>query len=598
MSRPGRRRHWTTTAAATLAVLVAPGVAQAATYSVAPAGGPCGAPADLACGSLVDAAAAATAGDVFNVARGTYDAATFSAPGVTITGVPGVAINGTMTFSGDAPGAPSRLQKVAISQPVGNAPGIDVSGTAGLQLLDAAVVSLNGDGIIITGGAANTIIRTLVVTGGQATSAVRVTSTNGTPDKGLLLESSLLTGGGAGLSANTVSNALQAGAGDIAITARHLTAAGSTNGIVLDASNAASLLGAPVGSIVADVTDSIALNNRTRRFAGIPANQAVINATRTIESADPNTLFAVPAGRNFRLRPGSAAIDVGGLTAGESATDIDGDARPGPTTDLGADEFVNAPPVASIVVRTVKPRDGQPTLLDGSGSTDREAKYGGGIVEYRWSFGDGTTETTTTPTVLHTYKAVGAAAARLVVVDRQGAASTPAAARVDVGDGAPPEATITKPFANQRIRLTTTRTTTVTRNGVRRRVRTKRRTKLTFRGVARDKSGIGFVALTLEKLSSSSSSGTKSAKASQSSSKAQCAWFDPRRGLLKKSCSKPVLIATKVTKEGSWTYGIPTKVKQPSAGLYRVSVYAADGSGAFGNSASARDSVIRFRLTR
>jgi hypothetical protein len=591
------RRHWLTAAAAALAVLAAPAAAQAATYTVAAGNGPCGAP-DLACGSLVEAAAAATAGDVFNVAPGTYDAATFAAPAVTITGAPGVAINGTMTFSGNAPGLPSKLEKVAISQPVGNAPGINVSGTAGLQLLDAAVVSLNGDGIIITGGTGNTIIRTLVVTAGQVTSAVRVTSTDGTDPKGLLLESSMLTGGGAALSASTVSNALQAAAGDIAITARHLTAAGSTNGISLDSSNAASLLSAPRGNIVANVTDSIALNNKTKRFPGVPPNQAVINATRTIQSADPNTLFADAPGRNFRLRPGSAAIDVGGFTPGESTTDIDGDPRPGPTTDLGADEFVNAPPVASIVVRTAKPREGQPTLLDGTGSTDREAKYGGGIVQYRWNFGDGTSDTTTTPTVLHTYKGEGAAAAQLVVVDRQGAVSAPAAARVSVGDGVPPEATITKPFANQRITLTTTRTRTVTKNGVKRKITTRRKTKLTFGGVARDKSGIGLVVLTLEKLGSDSSSSSKNAKASQSSSKAQCTWFDAKKGLLKKSCNKPVLIVAKLAKDGSWTYGISTKVKQPSPGLYRVSVYAADGSGAFGNSASASDSVVRFRLTK
>jgi hypothetical protein len=565
---------------------------------VAASNGACGAPADLACGSLTDAAAAATAGDVFNVAAGTYDAATFSTPGVTITGAPGVAINGTMTFSGNAPGAPSKLEKVAISQPVGDAPGVNVSGTAGLQLLDAAVVSLNGDGIIITGGVENAIIRSLVITAGQVTSAVRVTSTEGTPDKGLLLESSMLTGGGAGLSANSVNLALvQAGAGDIDITARHVTAAGSTNGISLDSSNAASLLGGPVGNIVADVTDSIALNNKTKRFAGAPPNQAVINATRTVETADPNTIFADAAGRNFRLRPGSAAIDAGGFTAGESTTDIDGDARPGPTTDLGADEFVNAPPVASIVVRTAKPQNGQPTLFDGSGSTDREAKYGGGIVEYRWNFGDGTTETTTTPTIMHTYKGEGAAAAQLVVVDRQGAVSAPAAARVAVGDGVPPAATITSPFPNQRIVLRRKTTKTVTVNGVKRKVTTTRRTKLTFRGVAKDKSGIGFVVLTLEKLSSNSSSGTKTAKASKASAK-QCTWFDSKKGLLKKSCSKPVLIVAKLAKDGSWTYGISTQVKRPSPGQYRISVYAADGSGAFGNSAPTNDSVIRFRLTK
>lgn len=593
MSRPGRR-HWMTIAAATLAVFAAPAAAQAATYAVSAGNGPCGG-TDLACGSLGEAAIAAAQGDVFNVAPGIYDAADFGVGGVTITGAPGVAINGTMTFSGNS-GAPSRLEKVAISQPVGNAPGINVSGASGLQLLDAAVVSINGDGVIMTGGAANTIIRTLVLTGGQETSAVRVTSTTGTPAKGLTLESSILIGGAAGLKANTSNTAAEAPAGDITIAARHLTAAGSTNGIVLDSSDAASLLGPGVGNIRATLSDSIALNNKASRYAVLAgANEATITAdSRTLQTGDPQALFADPGRRNFRLRPGSPAIDVGGFTEGESTTDIDGDPRPGPTTDLGADEFVNAPPVASLVVKTAKPRAGQPVLLDGTGSTDREGNFGGGIVQYRWDFGDGTTETTTTPTVLHTYGGEGAAAAQLVVVDRQGAASAPAVAAVDVGDGTPPEVTITKPFANQRIRLTTKRTRTVTRNGVKRKVTTTRKTRLRFTGVAKDKNGVGFVLLTIEKLSSTRTT----ARASQTTStRAQCAWFDAKRGLLKTSCVKPKLIVAKLAKDGAWTYTVSTKVKRPSAGLYRVSAYGADGTGAFGNSAT-KDRVIRFRLTK
>ena len=595
MSPLGRRR-WMTTAAATLAVLVAPAAAQAATYTVSAGNGSCGG-ADLACGSLADAATAAATGDVFNVSPGTYDAATFDAGGVTITGAQGVGINGTMTFSGSS-GGPSRLSKVAISQATGNAPGIYVSGAAGLELLDAAVVSFNGDGIIVTGGTANSIIRSLVITGGAQTSAVRVSSTNGTPQKGLTLESSMLTGGAAGLRADTENLAIEAAAGDIDIVARHLTAAGSTNGIVLDSSKAQRLIGTGVGNITATVTDSIALNNQVTNYpgiAGLGANTAALAASRSLQTGDPNALFAEAPRRNFRLRPGSPAIDAGGFEAGESTTDLDGDARPGPTTDLGADEFVNAAPTASIVVRTAKPRDNQPVLLDGSGSSDREAVSGDGIVQYRWAFGDGTSENTTTPTVQHTYKSEGTVAAQLVVVDRQGAVSAPAIARVNVADGVPPAATITKPFANQRVKLTTTRTRTVTRRGVKRKVTTKRKAKLGFGGVAKDKSGVAFVLLTLEKLSGSSS--TTAAKSSRSS-KSQCAWFDAKKGLLKRSCAKPVVIATKLAADGSWTYNVSTKVKQPSAGLYRVSAYAADGSGAYGNSAPANDRVVRFRLTK
>src|SRR3954452_6159510 len=112
------RRRWMTTAAAVLALLAVPAAAQAATYTVAAGNGPCGG-ADLACGSLVEAAAAAAQGDGFNVARGTYPATEFTVGGVTINGVPGVAIDGTMTFSANS-GPPSVLSKVALSQSTNN----------------------------------------------------------------------------------------------------------------------------------------------------------------------------------------------------------------------------------------------------------------------------------------------------------------------------------------------------------------------------------------------------------------------------------------------------------------------------------------------
>jgi hypothetical protein len=585
-----------TTAAATLVVLAAPAAAQAVTYTVSAGNGPCASP-DVACGSLAEAALAVGAGDVVTIAPGTYDAATFNAGGFTINGAPGVAINGTMTFAGNA-GGPVKMTKVAISQPVGNAPAINVSGIDGLQLADSAVVSLNGDAMIITGGATNQIIRTVVVTGGAQTSAVRVSSTTGTAAKSLLLESSLLRGGAASLSADTNSSLIEAAPGAITITAHHITAAGSTNGIVLDSSNAQSLISGGVGNIVANLTDSIALNNKTSRYAVVTgANTSTINATRTIVTHDPATLFADPGHGNFRLRPDAKdAIKVGGFTAGESTTDVDGDPRPGPTTDLGADEFVNAAPVASLVVGRAKA--GQPVLLDGSGSTDRETNYGGGIAQYRWIYGDGTTETTTTPRVLHTYGAEGAAGAQLVVVDKQGAASAPAVARVDVGDGVAPEVTITKPFANQKIKLTTVTTKTVTKNGKKTKVTTSKKTKISFAGAAKDPSGIAGVLLTIEKIGAATSSST-AAKASQTAaSKAQCTWFDAKKGLLKVSCAKPKLLLAKVAKDGSWTFSPSTKTKRLSAGLYRVSVYGVDASASFGNSAATKDSVIRFRLTK
>src|SRR3990170_3477547 len=99
MSRLGRRPL--TIAAATLAVLVAPSVANAATYTIKSGDGACG-PGDLACGGFAEAAAVATAGDVFNVSAGIYPGANFTAPDLTINGTTGVLVNSTMTFSGAA----------------------------------------------------------------------------------------------------------------------------------------------------------------------------------------------------------------------------------------------------------------------------------------------------------------------------------------------------------------------------------------------------------------------------------------------------------------------------------------------------------------
>ncbi|MDX6596786.1 MAG: hypothetical protein QOE87_673, partial [Gaiellales bacterium] len=328
MPRLGRR-HWMTIAACTVSVLAAPAVSQAATYSVTAGNGPCGGE-DLICGSIGEAANAAAQGDVFNISPGTYDAAEFTVGGVTLNGAPGVAINGTMTFSSNS-GPASTLSKVALSQPTGNAPGINVNGAAGLKVLDSAVISLNGDGIIFTGGIGNQIIRTLVVTAGAETSAVRIVSNGNTPNtgslaKGQLLESSQLQGGAVAINARTECLATDPPAGDITIVGHHVTT-GSATGILIDASNAARLLSTGVGNIAATFTDSIVLDNPApKRYAVVGGvNTATLTTTRTLVTADKAKLFANPLKGNFRLRPdATTAIDVGGFTPGESVTDIDG----------------------------------------------------------------------------------------------------------------------------------------------------------------------------------------------------------------------------------------------------------------------------------
>lgn len=582
------RRRLMTVAATTAAVLTVPAAASAATYTVKAGDGACGA-GDLACGGLVEAAAAAGPGDVFNVAAGTYTAATFTTGGVTITGQPGVSIDGTLQFSGDT-GGPVRLSSVAVTQPSAAAPAVLVTGDAGAQIEDAVVFSKDGHGIFISAGTSNTIVRTLAATGGAETSAVRVDSTTGTPAKALTIESTILIGGGSGLGVFTSNAELEAAAGDVSITAHHITAAGSSNGVTLDSTGARALLGGGAGSIAMTMSDSITFANAVRNYKGVigtglGANSATLDATRSLLEGDKSAIFADAASRNFRLRPSSPAIGQGGFTPGESTTDIDGESRAGAPTDLGADEFNNAPPVAQVTIRTSPPRANQPVLFDASASSDRETGYGGGIVAYQWTFSDGKTESTTTPTLAHVFPKEGTASASLVVVDTAGAASAPATASATLINGTPPTVAIVKPKNKQRITRFTTKRTTKTVDGRKRTTKKRVRRKIAFGGLSRDDNGVAQVILTLEKLGKTTSKATK-----------KCNWFDPKKGTTRKNCTSPVLIYAKLKADsatGEWTYTVKRNLAK---GSYRLSALGVDKTGAAGNAGGTKVGVIRFTL--
>jgi PKD repeat protein len=454
----------------------------------------------------------------------------------------------------------------------------------------------------ISSGAGNEITRSTVVSGAPAGAAVDVQTAGASV--GLVLSSSILSGGagGNGLSVRTgVGTLLPGSAGAATVTARHVTIAGSANAIALDASGAVGLLSQPAGSITATVTDSI-VHGATPRSTnpGIPlvaaANTATLSLVRTDQTTPDAQLFVSPARRNFHLRADAAVIDKGQVTPADSATDVDGQPREsGAASDLGGDEFVNGTPMASFVVKTPNPRSSQATAFDATSSTDREGAFGGGITEYRWTFGDGTTETTTTPTVNHTYKGEGAVAVQLVVVDRQGGSSPPATVGVRITDGTPPTVIITSPRPNRRFGLITTSTKTVTKGDVKRKVTTRKRLRVGFGGRAKDPSGVTAVYVTLQRLAKASQA-KGSAKASAAKSKAKsCVWLDPKRGLIIRSCDKPVLIKARV-RDNKWAYVVGRKIKL-SAGTYRVSAYGTDGAGAFGNSAAKANRVVRFTLT-
>ncbi|MGH2900931.1 MAG: hypothetical protein ACRDMZ_19805, partial [Solirubrobacteraceae bacterium] len=197
MSHLARRRL--SIIATTVAVLVAPAAASAATYTVKPGDGVCGG-GDLQCGGLAEAATAVNAGaggDTITVAAGAYPGATFNVGGLTITGVPGVVATSTISFTA---GAVSKLTRVAVLQ-TGAADAVRVTGGLGLELSDALVVSQNGSGVLLSSGTNNKIIRS-AITSGTGT-AISISAAAGVPVS-LLSESTLAAGGSTGISAVTL----------------------------------------------------------------------------------------------------------------------------------------------------------------------------------------------------------------------------------------------------------------------------------------------------------------------------------------------------------------------------------------------------------
>lgn len=582
--------------------LALPAAAHAATYTVGAGGGACGG-SDTSCESLNAAAGAVAAGDVVEVAPGVYDEApTFTVPGVTIRGstaAPGVIVTGTISFTGSGP-APGVLERLVVAPSSTTSPAVGVSGSAGVAVRDAFLISAAGSGMTIAGGAGNELTRTTVVTGADTGKAVDIQT--GAEGANLLLSSSIISGGanGTGVAVRTGVGALVPGsAGSVTVTARHVTIAGSANGFSLDSSAATGLLNTPAGNIAATVTDSIVLGANPRvANAGVPLvsapNSATLAFARTDQTTPADQLFVNAPRRNFHLRPDAPAIDKAQVTAGDSPTDVDGQPRvTGPAADFGADEFLNSTPQASFAVATPNPRSTRPVTFDASASTDREGGFGGGIVQYQWNFGDGTTETTTTPSVSHTYASPGNVAVQLVVVDRQGASSPPAVVPVTIADGTPPAVVISSPKRNQKLKLFKTTRKTVTRDGRRRTVRTRTRNRVGFGGTARDPSGVSTVLLTVQRLSVTRR--RTSARSSSAASNATCIWLDPKKGFVSRRCRKPILIRARL-REGRWAYLVARRIRF-RAGTYRVSAYGTDAAGAFGNSAPTRNRVVRFTLT-
>ena len=449
----------------------------------------------------------------------------------------------------------------------GEAAAISFSAADG-KVHDLTVVSTVGDAISFGPGATE-LKRSTVITLAKTASfaaAVRADSGPGVAAKNLVIDSSALRGQ---VSITSSYANPTAGGGGVTIAARHVTAIGpvvaNTSGATPP--SAGGLLVLPVlGSqpIAVTFTDSIVLGKRIAAAGDNRPAATIDTATRNIVADDDSAagrLFIRPASFNYHLRAdATAAIDKGGMTSGESATDVDGGPRQsGAASDLGADEFVNRPPTASLS-GPAGVRQGIAATFDASGSKDPEAAIGGGIVNYRWDFGDGTTLETKTPTASHAFAERKEYTVTVTVTDANGDSATSAPVTFTVGDGTPPTSATSQPGPRERMTLYNKK---------------RKRKGILFFGKAQDDTGLAAVFLALRPVASKNG---------------VCRWFDGKSKLVSGDCTKPVLLQAAVSGT-DWRYKLPRAARLPR-GPYRLIVVAVDTSGLPG----ATESIdFRFR---
>jgi hypothetical protein len=522
--------------------------------------------------------------------------------------------------------------------PSGTAPGVLGGGRTSLVVEDTTIVAGDkaGPGVVLNGNdratsgdmpaIPNRVTRGTILTQKAAANAVEVLSgATSTVPKATLLDSVILAPGtdGAGLRAASVAGnaVLGSTAGDVAVTARHVTIAGGGRPFALDAA----ALGPPglplaapapaVGKIAVSAERSI-LHGReasTVTAAAGTVTQTGSSARLTIKDSDAtdaaggtaaagttvsgttrtgdDALFRNVAARDLHLKVSASVIDKGGAqVAGESEKDFEGQPRvTGPASDLGADEFANSVPVAALRADRTQVKQGESVAFDAAGSTDAD----GPIAKYGFDFGDGTpVQESATPQVSHQFTKAGTFTAQVGVLDAAGAPGL-AAVTVTVVDGTAPAVAITSPKDKAKIKLfdVKVRRKALKPVGGRKRTQTTRTTtlrKVLFTGTASDDAGLRLVELSVRRVSVTKSKakvGTttktvtakrKTAKAAQAGS---CMFLDQKtKAFVGRPCGKPIFF-TVAFKEGKFAFKLNKDIPY-RLGDYVLSARATDANGA------------------
>lgn len=482
---------------------------------------------------------------------------------------------------------------------------------AAVQLTDSRVLGgpNAATAVELRGGASGPVVGGSVIASptSAGTALALVSAADDAAAKVVTVRSSVLAAGAQGVGLLAASRAATGGpstAGALAVTLSRVTIPRAGRSIVVDAAanGAVSLLdglsggGTGVGDVAVAATGSIVhgparvtanvggLGSAPNRAALVVSDSDTdvvaatnsngrattrLNGTRFTPDAQLLLPATAPDGlAGGRLRADAPVIDQGPGGAPAAETDVDGDPRTvGPAPDLGADEFRNRPPSARITRTPVSPRQNREVTFDATTSTDPDGPLGDAIVRYRWDFGDGVTQTTTTPTVTHRYTGMQTYASTVTVTDRGGATGTSGPLSTLVRDGVGPKVVISQPTPDRRL----VRFTTVTRTVRGRALAVRTRALLRFAGTTQDTaSGAGPVALSL-RLTQRFGSGPRPTKKT-------CRYLDPARGgIVGRSCKRPVYFDTAVA-FGVWSFRTGRRTVL-APGRYVMTVRGTDATG-------------------
>lgn len=446
--------------------------------------------------------------------------------------------------------------------------------------------------------------------------AVSFTSaSNSTANKSLVVDSAALLPGpqGAGLHVESLAGQLAATpttSGSLTATLHHITIAGGARpfealanatgaGNVTVTADRSILHGAGPSTVTSKPGTTVPLTGTVL----VPANQATVTETdsdatdTTTDTAAAKTtvtggqksadtaIFAAPGKADPHVLPTAPVIDKGGpVPSGQSDKDFEGEAR-GATTDIGADEYMNLPPVARLAVDKETAKVGEPVSFDLSGSVDPGA--GGMVTAYAIDPGDGSGTLTGGAKASHAYTAPGTYTVVGLVSDGPGQVAITSASVTVTDAGTPPTLAISGPANGSSLKLFKTKVTRKTLKPAkaggpkrRRTTTTRKLNKITLSGTASDPSGLRSVELSLRRVSTTGkllkAKTVKVTKLRQAGG--SCTYLDAaKRTFVGSFCSKPLFFVVAAKPDGSFAYTL--KGTKYRAGTYTLTARATDVAG-------------------